>query len=191
VVTLGSEQALKPQFDREAAVASIVYIADRLDRKDFHRIFKILYLAEKDHLERYGRTVVGDQFNAMTYGPVPFTVYNSLCAIRGDDKYPVMDEELHSELSRSVDVRWNRYIHPKVKPDLDSLSKSDIECLDRAIEQLSSKSFSHNTDISHDEAYERARKRMKNGPIHLDDILESLENGDLLREHLRNPYPGE
>jgi len=41
-------------FDQEKAVEAIIYIASRTDG-DMYRSLKIHYIADKSHLEQYGR----------------------------------------------------------------------------------------------------------------------------------------
>jgi len=72
------------KIDISKAKAVILYIAGKFGETDFHKVFKILYLAERAHLVKYGRPIVGDTYMAMKYGPVPSFIYDAFKAIRGD-----------------------------------------------------------------------------------------------------------
>ena len=45
---------------------------------NLNAILKLLFFAEVDHLNRYGRPIVGDRYYARQWGPVPETTYDLL-----------------------------------------------------------------------------------------------------------------
>ena len=49
-----------PVFNSEKSLQAVLYIANRVERKDFHKIFKVLYFADREHLIKYGRPITGD-----------------------------------------------------------------------------------------------------------------------------------
>lgn len=58
-------------FDFMKATQILNYLAKRFEGKiDKLRAIKLIYLADKYHLRKYGRFVTGDQYVAMSYGPV-------------------------------------------------------------------------------------------------------------------------
>ena len=65
-----------PVFNPEKSLQAVLYVANRLERKDFHKIFKVLYFADREHLTKYGRPITGDTYVAMEYGPVPSMIYD-------------------------------------------------------------------------------------------------------------------
>ena len=56
-------------FD-QAALAAVLYVAHRLPHSTLHTLSKVLYFADRKHLERYGRFIFGDTYIAMKFGPV-------------------------------------------------------------------------------------------------------------------------
>ena len=90
---------------------------------------KILFFAEKLHLNRYGRPIVADTFIAMANGPVPSMIYDF---IEGK-----LDQAGDPEaITKAIEIeRGSKYAHIKaLRPaDGDALSPSDVECLDEAI----------------------------------------------------------
>lgn len=117
-----------------------------------HKIFKTLYFADQSHLSKYGRTITGDVYIAMQYGPVPSKTDDIFKAVRGDSYFH--DDELNTYFHFV-----NKYIvEANKKADLDYLSESDLECLKEAIEKCKDKSFDELTKMSHGLAWENTRR---------------------------------
>ena len=62
---------IQMKFNENKTIHAVLYIAERLKRKDFHKLFKILYFSDREHLNVYGRTITGDTYIAMADGSVP------------------------------------------------------------------------------------------------------------------------
>ena len=91
----------------------ILYVASKLQETTFHRIVKLLYFADKLHLERYGRFITGDRYIAMEYGPVPSNVYDMLKAARNVNQIVPDSQE------RPFAVEDERRVVPLRAPDMD------------------------------------------------------------------------
>ncbi len=54
-------------------INAILYFAQRSKNKSIERLklMKLLWLADRLHLIRYGRTVLHDSYNALPHGPIP------------------------------------------------------------------------------------------------------------------------
>jgi hypothetical protein len=50
-----------PVFNLEKSLQVVLYVANRLRRKDFHKIFKIIYFADREHLSESYVTHVSEQ----------------------------------------------------------------------------------------------------------------------------------
>jgi uncharacterized phage-associated protein len=144
---------LSSLFRKEATLNAILYILQQLGGKsDMHKIFKTLYFADQSHLSKYGRSITGDVYIAMQYGPVPSKTDDIFKAVRGDSYFH--DDELNTYIHFV-----NKYIVEGIKKaDLDYLSESDIECLDEAISKCKDKSFDELTKMSHGLAWENTRR---------------------------------
>ncbi|MEK7221817.1 MAG: Panacea domain-containing protein, partial [Nitrospirota bacterium] len=59
------------RFDPDKAIQAILFVARSITGATFHQISKIIYFADKDHLQKYGRLICGDSYVAMKHGPVP------------------------------------------------------------------------------------------------------------------------
>lgn len=87
---------IKFHFDPEKAVEVILYVASRVRDSGFHRVSKILYFADRDHLAMYGRFICGDSYVAMKNGPVPSGAYDA-------DENDIIDvEQIAATLPDSV-----------------------------------------------------------------------------------------
>lgn len=56
--------------ERKAAEAATVLLQEAGGRMPYLRLIKLLYLADRENLHRYGRPIVGGRYVAMKYGPV-------------------------------------------------------------------------------------------------------------------------
>ncbi|MCD7710665.1 MAG: SocA family protein, partial [Porphyromonadaceae bacterium] len=92
-------------------------------------ILKLLYLADRWHLRKYGRTVSGDEYYAMKLGPVAsrtkLLIEKNFNGIPDAQTFVSVEKKSRHEEIRSV-----------AKPDLDWLSETDRMALDAAIEVL-------------------------------------------------------
>jgi uncharacterized phage-associated protein len=67
---------LRFQFDEKKGVEALTYVASKWPEITAFFAAKVLFFAEKSHLNRYGRPIVADTFIAMPNGPVPSTIYD-------------------------------------------------------------------------------------------------------------------
>jgi len=179
--------------NNEAALAALLYVADKLPKPNMHKVAKILYFADKLHLERYGRQIFGDTYIAMPFGPVPSHVYN---LVKEADPKKTGDSLFGApEIASHLRIEWDgnvRLVYPEHEPDLDNLSRSDLLCLDESLELFSDLNFKPLSDLSHDAAWDAARKKspyQKGAPMTLDEIIGTLDNADELRAYLADPHP--
>lgn len=155
-------------FDKDVTLNAVLYIIKQLGGTvDMHKIFKTLFFADQEHLSKYGRTITGDVYIAMNYGPVPSKTDDIFKAVRGDSFFSA------GELCDYFHFTNNYIVKNDKEPDLDYLSKSDIMCLNNAIEKCKDLTFAQLTNLSHGFAWQStARDRI----ISFSDILR--EEGD-------------
>ena len=110
------------QFDKVKTLNALLYVANRVQRKDFHKIFKVIYFADRQHLADWGRPITGDTYIAMDAGPVPSRLYDMLKIVRGDSYLP--DTE---GLGKYFQVENWMYVRPLVDADLNKLSANKEE----------------------------------------------------------------
>ena len=108
------------------------------------KAIKLIFLADKLHLRKYGRPIVGDSYLAMKFGPV------------GSQSKNVA--ELSDRLPKEISIYARKYIKPTLDKktfisvdavDLDLFSKTDIECLNSVYEEFSDKDQFELAEITH------------------------------------------
>jgi uncharacterized phage-associated protein len=153
---------------------------------DMYRALKVMYLADKLHLGAYGRLIYGEDYYAMSWGPVPSTGYDILKAQRPRGASPQV------EWARSQFVAGGGHARrPARVPDLDYLSESDLRCLDEAISTYGGLTFNQLKELTHDEAYNTVCPTGSCPPrsstqMPLETIATALPNAQQLLLHLRD-----
>jgi uncharacterized phage-associated protein len=165
--------------DESRLLHSLLYVLGRLDQanREFHKIFKILWFADISHMRDWGRLITGDTYIKMEYGPVPSCLYDIFKGIR--DGKPEF-----GKYARDISVRGYK-VAPLRAADLDNLSETDIEKLDKSIEENSGLSMGQLTDKSHGAAWEKSEDNQK---INLESIFDEVgmpdcERGLILESH--------
>lgn len=135
---------------------AILWIADKKPGIDHYHVVKVLFGADKSHLNKYGRPVSGDDYKAMKFGPVPSLAYDFL----KENGLNLSDEELNNleDSIRFETVGKSKRLYPKRKPDLDLFSRTDLECLQWSLDSFGDLSFEELKNNTHKEpAYNAAR----------------------------------
>lgn len=167
-------------FKYNRAINSLLYSLKMLGgSSDMHKLCKILYFADQRHLSQYGRSITGDTYIAMQFGPVPSCVDDIFKALRGDSFFSSVPEI--EQLKRCM-VFENRFIVRALQePDMDELSVSDVECLDYAIGICKDKSFSQLTEFSHGLAWSNTQR---DRAISVKDILREVGDEEAYVEYV-------
>lgn len=170
------------EFHPEKSLAVASYLANR-SGETMYTILKMVYLADRLHLEKYGRPITGDRFIAMAEGACPSKIYDSMKVLRGEKNHNYLPDS-----ERYLDVDATTYdVGVKDMPSLDVLSATDIECLDEVISILKRRGRWAIRDLAHDEAW---KKTARNSPMELLDIARATQDGALLIRHLETRFSG-
>ena len=153
----------KQKSDIDRIKAAVLYVLSEVGETDYHKLFKILYFADQQHLVRFGRSITGDQYNAIQYGPVPTETYDLFRHLATPDSFVLPTEEVANLFSSFTfrkmangTARPIPMVSSDEAPNLDELSASDIECLSKSIAENKHLSFHDLTEKSHDDAWEQA-----------------------------------
>lgn len=148
--------AVRFEFDSDKAVDSICLIASAgLPGLTKGKICKLIFLADRLHLVRFGRPITGDDLYAMVHGPIPSKTLSLLTAFeRGDD-----DEDVR-QLAQFVALD-RRFSHPHFQTirqrGVECLSLSDVKAIEEVIRGHGQKTFQELRALTHEfEAYKRA-----------------------------------
>ena len=166
---------VSPTVDADKAVEVLLYVAARVP--NMYHALKVMYFADRLHLERYGRLIYGDSYVAMDKGPVPSAAYDLVKVARGDGFYCPAPE-----IREVLQVRDHTLL-PQRDPRPEYLSESDVECLDEAIAAYGHMGFGRLMRLSHDAAY---RSADQNDFISFEALARSLPAGEELLAYLND-----
>jgi uncharacterized phage-associated protein len=110
---------IKFQFDTKKALQAVLWLLCRNNgAMNKLKLVKLVFLADREHLVKYGRPIVGGKYFAMDHGPVSSELLNMLNAAKtGTSRIP-----LKAGPSYSIKAADN--------PDERYLSESDLNVLD-------------------------------------------------------------
>ncbi|MDZ7704883.1 MAG: Panacea domain-containing protein [Trueperaceae bacterium] len=171
--------------DRDILANTLLYVINRVRNPDRHRVAKVLYLADKCHLERYGLPITGDRYIKMHHGPMPSLTSDTLRAL-GGEHHPNTPEvsELAARLEGALYVE-GQTLQAGQTADPNELSDSMIECLDDVISDYDTLYVNGATDLSHDAAWESTALHQI---IPVERIVATLKDSELLLDYLRDPH---
>jgi len=128
-------------------IEGLCYILSKLNKLDKIHLVKLMYLADKYHLMNYGRTISGDDFNALPHGPAGSKTMDVL----EFDSYVLGN---YMSMAKKLLKKGKKYEYlPGRKcsvKQLEMLSMSDIEALDFAIENFGSMDQWKVVDYTHE-----------------------------------------
>ena len=125
-------------------------------QRDIYSLVKTAYYAQQNHLAQYGTPLFKDCICALPFGPVPSNIYNVLKMASGDSNelnYHRSDD-MHLA-SDAINFKSGRY-SAKEDPNMDFLSKSDIDSLNYGIEKVAKMSFNQIKEDTHGMEWNRA-----------------------------------
>lgn len=127
--------AITPLFDERRAAEAAAFLLFRAGgRLPLIKLVKLMYLAERLSLQRYGEPLTGDRLVAMTHGPVLSMTYDhingALPSVEGGWETWIADRAGHVVALRDA----SKIRSPE--QDLLRLSDSDVEVLGEVWEQF-------------------------------------------------------
>lgn len=143
----------------DKVVEALTWLANKQPGIDIFHACKTLFLADRDHLQKYGRPILGDRYVAMDDGPVPSFAYY---VAQGDGLH--VDGQTLEKASQAFRYdRAGRY--PKLFANREANSKlfsrTDLACLSDAAKKYAGMDFNKLWDLVHaDRAYNAAISSM-------------------------------
>jgi uncharacterized phage-associated protein len=153
-----------------SSVAHLVSLRPGLTKK---QLCKLLYLADKEHLLKYGRTITGDRYFALEQGPVPTKGLDAM-NLKGDRR------NIEALLRFGRLSGWVFCLNQA--PDLKPLSRSDIGVLDRISDQFGALLAWQLEKITHEEP--ACKKAAPNGPMSFELFFEGHAESEMLKSIL-------
>lgn len=144
---------IKFPFHEAKALEALALIAR--ERPGLTPLFvsKVLFYAEKWHLNKYGRPIVGDTYIAMPRGPVPSTIKNYI-----DHNWDWIEKPSGFDAAINIDrAQALPRLFGRREPNLAILSASDVECLRDAMRFCDGKTADQLSLLTHmEKAYHEA-----------------------------------
>jgi hypothetical protein len=134
------------------ALEVILWLSNERNGIDLYHLVKSCFFADKYHLNKFGRPIVGDIYRAAWWGPLPQVVYGLL----RHEPMEVLALGNSGPLPFKVDTLY--CVFPEREANKEQLSESDIEALRVGLQETDGKSFDDLVEITHrDPAYRKAR----------------------------------
>jgi hypothetical protein len=110
--------------ERKTAAAAGVLLREAGGRMEYLRLLKLLYMADRESWDRYGRPITGDDYVSMDHGPVLSETYNRI-----KDEGTSEGFGLEGWWEKTVE-RVSRYdVRLAAEPDLGPLSPAEVRLL--------------------------------------------------------------
>lgn len=141
------------------------------------KAYKLIWLADRYHLRKYGRTITHDKYCALPYGLVPSLAMN------------IIDNDLCKDIVEKVEDRKNEYKYFKsCSPvDINVFSKTDLEVFDLIHKEYGNYSAYKLSNISHRspewlkfEQLLSQENGKKSYPINIEDFFQNFNDNEKL-----------
>lgn len=128
-------------------IQTLDYIAIHHPNKTvgFMKAYKLLWLIDRYSLRHYARTVSGDQYYAMTLGPVPTDAKHILEGM--PTNLQTFQDDVHTYLNINTTTHK---IRSRKSPDMDAFSVSDVKVMDLILQHYGSMRSNDLSTLSHD-----------------------------------------
>jgi uncharacterized phage-associated protein len=156
------QSPLTCRFSLDKYINALAYFASQgINDLTKLKAVKLLYLADRFHLFRYGRPITGDRYIAMDLGPVPEDSFQLISRLIEPAEVSDPGRERAMQHLEVYCGFMRRYKYPVLRartaPDLDVFSESEIEALDAVVKEFGSKPARALVDLTHEHlAYKRA-----------------------------------
>ena len=146
---------IKYQFSSEKFIQALAYLAAAgLPQLSKLKVAKLLYFCDKYHLLKYGRPVMGDVYFCLENGPVPSSsldcMSNAIAAICIKGHTDSFLDTFAQYIEVNQKPKYPEFVS-KAVPEMDLFSGSEIEALDRTIEEFGMLSPWMLRRLSHDD----------------------------------------
>lgn len=150
------------KVDKRKVVEAILYVLENFTGFSQYDIVKTIFLADKAHLQRYGRPITFDNYFAMENGPVPSFAYDVL---KPDFNFrrEFGEERPFISVPDAKKSNVNKFVGARRKSNIEFLSETDKELLGEAASTIQLLDFDQIWRLTHgDPAYKEAWERRGN-----------------------------
>jgi uncharacterized phage-associated protein len=167
-------------IDIDKIIATVIFLASRgIPDLTPGKLYKLMFLAEKYHLVRFGRPITGDRYHAMEDGPVPSFTYalfkKQILRTPFSDPARILSSQL--EIDKSGE---RPKIHSRADFDKEQFSVSDLLALEYVIQHFGDLPFEKLSALTHKmDAWDKAWKSRGHKdavPMKFEDFFEGDED---------------
>ena len=166
----GQSKPISFPYNPNKATQAILWLLHRHGGSmDKLKLIKLFFYADREHLARYGRPIVGGHYWAMDLGPVSEQLKNHV-----DSALP--------EAGLPFELRGRYEFLAKEPPNEDELSESDMEVLDMTYAQYGHIDSIRLSKMTHGLEVYKKNKPEQGGrkPISYDDFFLDLHDAGML-----------
>ncbi len=168
------------RVNREKTINALLFLISEANSRgklpSQYDLVKATFLADRAHLNKFGRPITFDRYVAMVHGPVPSFAYDCL---KPEFNWSVLDRE-SAPWTWTTQGTANRFALGEEGPNLRKLSASDQECLSDAVGTVLSLTFRQIRRLTHeDRAYIEAWREddvMNAFPIDMALLLDDADD---------------
>ncbi len=176
-------------FDVQKATQIAAYFLwKRGGRMSYLKLMKLMYLAEREYLLRYGERLTGDRMVSLKHGPVLSETYD---LFKFGDQSSEWDNWIAGESNFELSFKKASEVNPSAPLDLfDDLSKIDIELFDEIYDKFGRMTRWQLRDLTHSKECcpEWSDPHDSMLPMNLKDILmihgKTEEDAEKIIQHL-------
>ncbi len=169
------------QINLPRTVQCILYVIDRMGGEvNQYNLMKIMFAADKDHLNQHAVPVTGDKYIKMHFGTVPSAIYDMVNS-KGLDDY-LNDLDINNLPFKLIEKDGKNFaVVSSTKANKDYLSETNIESLDKGIEEYGKLTFAEVKEKNHKERSWQEAKH--NEAIDFELMIDNKEVLKYLLEH--------
>lgn len=117
------------EYKKITQVVNYLLRKDSINKLDEYKLVKLVWAADRFHLRNYAKLVTGDRYFAMAKGPVGSSTKD---VIEFNEDYMKLDTLYLEKFIRKQSTNGSTTIESVDSPDMDELSRTDVEALDFA-----------------------------------------------------------
>jgi uncharacterized phage-associated protein len=149
-------------------------------RMAYIKLLKLLYLAEREAMAKWGESISGDRFVSMPHGPVLSQTYDLIKGHSGSQSFwnEIIQDESNYEVSLKNSVHNDTF---------DELSIAELELLDETFQRYGHMSRFQIIEYTHDHCPEWQDPNGSSYPIKPESIFRALgKTENQIQEMLKN-----
>ena len=134
------------EYNLQKVKEIMLYILNKVGDIDYYKLMKMIFCADRNNLLVWAEPITSLQYKAKDHGPVPQSIYKEI----------TRSKRHHDGLYGGIITFVDEYIvHAEREADLNYLSKTDIEALNKAINYLKDKNWDEIENELHDDVFKR------------------------------------